>query len=91
MRATVLFMACLAVGCGSLAQVRFGGPPRPPEIDQEVVESLLCRGRADEAARYIELRGGSLADRIERIERAHRATRGEAGCCNEESCKESQS
>lgn len=70
----------LTIGCAS-AQMRLGREPRPLGPDPEVVEQLVCTGQADEAARYVELRGGSQADRIELVERARKAVSKRPGCC----------
>lgn len=71
----------LLTGCGSMAQLRVGGAPRPLAPDPEVVQQLVCRGQIAEAERYVELRGGSQADRLELVERARKATTGKPGCC----------
>mgnify|MGYP001606310468 CR=1 FL=1 len=76
-------------GCAS-AQMRLGRDPRPLAPDPEVVESLVCHGHEAGAARYVELRSGSLADRIEAIERARKATSGKPGCCAAEGCEGSK-
>ena len=79
--AGLLVLLCLIpLGCAS-GQVRLGREPRPLAPDPEVVESLVCKGDEDGAARYIELRAGSLADRIEFIERARKSVAGKPGCC----------
>lgn len=76
----------LLSGCGSLAQVRLG-EQRPLAPDQEVVEELVCVGKVEEAQRYIELRSGSMADRIELVERARRTVAKRPGCaCALETC-----
>jgi len=80
----LVLLLCLGLiplaGCAS-GQVRLGREPRPLAPDPEVVESLVCAGNEDGAARYIELRAGSLADRIEFVERARKATKNKPGCC----------
>ena len=74
-------------GCAS-AQMRLGREPRPLAPDPEVVEQLVCVGKADEAARYVELRGGSQADRIELVERARKAVKNKPGCgCAAATCE----
>lgn len=85
--ASRLALAALAIvsllllsACGSMAQLRLG-EQRPLAPDPEVIETLVCRGQVDEAARYAELRGGSQADRIELIERAFKSTKSKPGCC----------
>ena len=70
----------LLTGCGSMAQLRLGDQ-RPLAPDPEVVEQLVCRAQIAEAERYIELRGGSQADRTELVERARKATKSRPGCC----------
>lgn len=72
--------AAFSTACAS-AQMRLGREPRPLGPDPEVVEQLVCTGQADEAARYVELRGGSQADRIELVERARKAVSKRPGCC----------
>lgn len=76
----------LLSGCGSMAQLRLG-EQRPLGPDTEVVEELVCVGKVEEAQRYIELRGGSQADRIELVERARRTVAKRPGCaCALETC-----
>jgi hypothetical protein len=76
----------LLSGCGSLAQLRLG-EQRPLGPDTEVVEQLVCVGKVEEAQRYIELRGGSQADRIELVERARQSVSKRPGCaCALETC-----
>lgn len=70
----------LLSGCGTMAQLRLG-EQRPLGPDPEVVEQLVCRAQIAEAERYIELRGGSQADRLELVERARKATKSRPGCC----------
>lgn len=67
-------------GCAS-AQARLGREPRPLGPDQDVVEGLVCRGEIAEAERYVELRGGSQADRTELVERARKTMKNRPGCC----------
>lgn len=82
-----LALAAMAIGsllllsaCGSMAQLRLG-EQRPLAPDPEVVEQLVCRGQIADAERYVELRSGSMADRVELIERAFKHTKSKPGCC----------
>lgn len=80
--AALALLSLLILSACATGQVRLGRDPRPLAPDPEVVEQLVCRGQEDEAARYIELRGGSQADRTELVERARKANFGKPGCCD---------
>lgn len=85
--AVVVLLGLLSASCGSLAQVRVGGEPKPAGPDQKVVEVLVCRGEDEKAEVYISDRGGTRAEITERVERARADTAGRPGCaCRETTC-----
>jgi len=71
--ALAILTGCTTAQLGLLQQ-------RPLGIDQSVVEQLVCSGNDSKAEEYIELRGGSIADRVERIARAKQKAPHIQGC-----------
>ena len=69
MKPALVVLALLATGCAATSQLL---APRLPGPDQEVVVSLVCRGHEAMAYAYLEERGASRGERVERIERARK-------------------
>lgn len=68
----VALAALFALACASGQFRLLQRDPTPPGVQVEAVRSLVCRGEANAAKDYVQLRGGSLADQVERIEEARR-------------------